>query len=117
MNDISNFLSTNRPAARDLHNNMEADILRRFRTEIPSYVGTISDACSSCGALHFLGERTQNLMNARSASYSSCCRKGQVVLPVRYDEIDYPQELASLWVGEDPSKLLISLLLGEADLR
>ncbi|WAR56932.1 hypothetical protein PtB15_7B785 [Puccinia triticina] len=105
-NDIFNFLPAERPVATRPESNVKSEIIRRFGDEIPLDVGDMNDECSSCGALHFLGERTQNDMGLLNASYSTCCRKGQVVLPVRYDEIDYPSFLAELLVGQDDGEMV-----------
>ncbi|POW09434.1 hypothetical protein PSTT_06800, partial [Puccinia striiformis] len=97
----SSALPTVRIVAQEPHLNVESEILRRFGDEIPHYLGSMDDRCVSCGALHWKEERSRNDLNRESALYSTCCRKGLVIPPVRYDEIDYPDFLVPLLLGTD----------------
>lgn len=64
----------------------EESLLLRFGHEIPSNVGACNDPCLSCGAFHWVLERT---VRARAHpetphSYSNCCQQGGVELPLRH---------------------------------
>ncbi|KAI9612653.1 hypothetical protein H4Q26_007810 [Puccinia striiformis f. sp. tritici PST-130] len=62
----------NRPAALAQVANNEADIIQRFPGEIPNYQGLMDDPCESCG---------------------------KSILPIQYDEIEYPEVLKRRLVG------------------
>ncbi|POV94337.1 hypothetical protein PSHT_16280 [Puccinia striiformis] len=89
----------NRPAALAQVANNEADIIQRFPGEIPNYQGLMDDPCESCGSLHWRGERTLNDRRKLRASYTICCHKGKSILPIQYDEIEYPEVLKRRLVG------------------
>ena len=56
--------------------------------DIRHYLGRMSTACSQCGALHWLAEGSDTY-----GSFSSCCTRGNVTLPLASD---YPPELKEL---------------------
>ncbi|KAI7967497.1 hypothetical protein MJO29_000774 [Puccinia striiformis f. sp. tritici] len=89
----------NRPVATARVVNNEADIIRRFPGEIPNNQGLMDDACESCDSLHWRGERTLNDRRKVWASYSTCCHKGKSILPIQYDEINYPEVLQRRLTG------------------
>ncbi|POW18791.1 hypothetical protein PSHT_05417 [Puccinia striiformis] len=93
------LFNTNRPVATARVSNNEADILRRFPGEIPNYQGLMDDVCESCDSLHWRGERTVNDRNKIRASYSICCHKGKLILPIQYNEIEFPEVLKRRLVG------------------
>ncbi|POW09663.1 hypothetical protein PSTT_06647 [Puccinia striiformis] len=93
------LFNTNRPVATARVSNNEADILCRFPGEIPNYQGLMDDVCESCDSLHWRGERTVNDRNKIRASYSICCHKGKSILPIQYNEIEFPEVLKRRLVG------------------
>ncbi|POW03398.1 hypothetical protein PSTT_11101 [Puccinia striiformis] len=93
------LFNTNRPVATARVSNNEADILRRFPGEIPNDQGLMDDVCESCDSLHWRGERTVNDRNKIRASYSICCHKGKSILPIQYNEIEFPEVLKRRLVG------------------
>ncbi|EFP93666.2 uncharacterized protein PGTG_19561 [Puccinia graminis f. sp. tritici CRL 75-36-700-3] len=86
-------------------NNTEAYLLGRFPGYFPFNVGSLKDACDSCGALHWKLERTLNDLSKDTASYSTCCGKGSVEMPVRYEEADYPWFMRKLLTDLDQTSL------------
>ena len=56
--------------------------------DIRHYLGRMSTACSACGALHWLAEGPD-----ADGTFSSCCARGNVTLPLASD---YPPELEEL---------------------
>ncbi|PIC11539.1 hypothetical protein B9Z55_029019 [Caenorhabditis nigoni] len=55
-----------------------------------NYLGTMSEQCSSCGALHFKGKQPQ------SKQFNTCCRHGLIQLPLFYN---FPKELRDLFTS------------------
>ncbi|EHS63282.1 uncharacterized protein PGTG_21498 [Puccinia graminis f. sp. tritici CRL 75-36-700-3] len=86
-------------------NNTEAYLLDRFPGDFPFNVGSMNDACDSCGALHWKLERTKNDMSKDTASYSMCCGKGSVEMPVRYEDTEYPWFMRKLLTDLDERSL------------
>ena len=101
---LASMLPLDRAACPDAASNTEAELYRKFGDNLPCDVGAMSDLCVSCGALHWKGERTGNDNSTLSASFSTCCKKGKIILPVHYDEIDYPSFLKALLMGTDTSE-------------
>ena len=54
------------------------------------YCGAMDVACEHCNALHFEGERT-----SADGKFSSCCRKGKVILPPKKEVPEYLKEILS----------------------
>ncbi|KAI7952087.1 hypothetical protein MJO28_007771 [Puccinia striiformis f. sp. tritici] len=86
---------------RSPQENNEAFLIENFGRDIPNNVGKCEDACDSCGALHWRAERTVDNRNALSASYSSCCQKGKIEIPVDYNSDNYPDFLKRWMTGTD----------------
>ncbi|KAI7938124.1 hypothetical protein MJO28_015044 [Puccinia striiformis f. sp. tritici] len=83
--------------------NTEAELKRRFPGAFPNNIGAMDDPCASCGSLHWRGERTLNDASKPTASYSMCCHKGNSIIPVRYDELEYPEVLQRRLLGTGPA--------------
>lgn len=82
-------------------NNTEQYLTNRFKDELPHYLGSYSDACLNCGAIHWTAERTGIGKDAIQASYSMCCKKGLVAVPTTYSGTNYPLFLKNLLTGID----------------
>jgi hypothetical protein len=98
------LLPEQRTASPNAAVNTESELIRKFGRELPSNIGNMVDPCSPCGALHWKLERTQNLMTSQTASYSTCCKKGDISMPVQYDNLEYPEFLEQLLSGQDESQ-------------
>ncbi|KAA1096121.1 hypothetical protein PGT21_005286 [Puccinia graminis f. sp. tritici] len=94
--------SIDRVFASNPASNTEAEIVRRFGSEIPFTVGEMNDPCQSCGALHWKLERTQGDSRKVRVGYSACCQKGSAIPPVQYNGIDYPAFFRELLSRNDP---------------
>jgi hypothetical protein len=82
-------------------NNTEVNVLHHFADKIPSRMGNMNNACSSCITLHWNLERSLSDLKKEVSSYAICCRKGAVVLPVDYTTLPYPPFLRELLEGTD----------------
>ncbi|KAI3898747.1 hypothetical protein MKW98_000860 [Papaver atlanticum] len=66
------------------------------RLSVRHYLGKMDIECSSCGALHWIDERT-NKSSKKNPIFSRCFRKGKVILPAL---LEPPQELMDLLEGD-----------------
>ncbi|PLW21506.1 hypothetical protein PCANC_05019 [Puccinia coronata f. sp. avenae] len=98
---LESLLPEQRTASPNAAFNTESELIRKFGRELPSNIGNMVDPCSACGALHWKLEQTQNLMTSQTASYSTCCKKGDISMPVQYDNLEYPKFLEQLLSGQD----------------
>jgi hypothetical protein len=71
------------PAAATPDLNTESNILVLRGLKFPYSLGSCSDECSGCKALHWKEERTLEDTRRDRNIYSICCQKGQVDLPMR----------------------------------
>lgn len=91
-----------RVAVRSARENHEKVLLKKFKNEIPNYVGSCDDYCEHCGAAHWLKEKIPARGIKYPAHYSMCCRGGQVELPQHYfDYPPVPQFMYDLLTGDD----------------
>jgi hypothetical protein len=91
------------PVAKNPAQNHEAHLKVAFPGAFPHTMGPYSDTCLSCGAIHWKCERTGTDKKAPRASYSMCCQKGQVSIPVTYSGANFPQFLKNLLISTDSS--------------
>ncbi|EGF98371.1 uncharacterized protein MELLADRAFT_69355 [Melampsora larici-populina 98AG31] len=90
-------------AVANQQQNTEESIMKRLRNEIPHHLGAMDDACSFCGALHWISERPTSAKVNGPHAYTSCCRGGKIKPPVDYfgDHV-VPDFVRDLLTGTDP---------------
>jgi hypothetical protein len=91
------------PAAKNPAQNHEAHLKVAFPGAFPHTMSPYSNPCLSYWAIHWKCERTGINKKAPWASYSICCQKGQVSIPVTYTEsgTNYPQFLKNMLISAD----------------
>jgi hypothetical protein len=98
------------PTAAD---NTEQKILGAFIWKIPHRLGACTIECRSCGALHWMEESAIVDRKLLNISFSSCCQKDKVTLPVVDDSYPgYPLSLQSLFMGETEGELPLLISCG-----
>jgi hypothetical protein len=87
--------------------NTEAMIKVGVNWTIPHTLKACSITCSSCGAFHWLEEATVDEANKWEKSFSQCCQKNKVTLPLFHDSaIPYPDFLRKRLTGKSKGEIM-----------
>ncbi|KAI7933645.1 hypothetical protein MJO28_017542 [Puccinia striiformis f. sp. tritici] len=81
--------------------NHEQSLMNTYSSYFPQSIGQCSDVCSACGALHWRDERTGSNKKFVITTFTSCCQKGNVVIPITYSGNNYPDFLKILLTGNN----------------
>jgi hypothetical protein len=88
----------------NLHHNTEEEILKNANFMIP-HKRRCNVECILCGALHWKEELSVTDYKKQEASFSMCCQKNKVTLPMADKSAQgYPLSLQGLFTQKDDCK-------------
>jgi hypothetical protein len=95
--------------------NNESNLMANFGFALPQTLGSYSDICASCQAIHWKFERTGANSSTGRANFTSCCQKGGAIVPVTYSGKNYPPFLRQLLLGVDEGVLYVLFVSMKSD--
>lgn len=89
-------------AVRNQQENNERALQARFLDSLPHYLGPQDRTCQHCGAFRWGQERTKKHIKDDVDTYTNCCQKGDVTLPIaEFDGDPIPPYLYRLFTESD----------------